>query len=82
MRINESTYNAIMLQAMRAARREGWMSDAVDAEETAGITPAESIRAKFEPFAVRLLEAAQGIPADKAEAFKDAMFSRFVGMTY
>ena len=71
-----------MLDAMRAARREGWLSDASDALDVLGIPIYDSIREKFEPFAARLLDASQGIPPDKSDAFKQAMFSRFIGMTY
>jgi len=57
--INENTYRAIMLDALRAARRETWLVEASDMVE-AGIAPDaySAIEAFFAPFGERIAKAA------------------------
>ena len=59
LKINKTEYDAIMLSALRAFRRENWICEAVDIAEGTEISVSEIIEGMFSPFCDRLINASE-----------------------
>lgn len=79
MQIPKDTFTAVMVNATRAYIREDWLSRAqADVDQGAAVSASEQIRARFAPYADRLIGAATGIPQGREDDARELLFQRFI----
>ncbi|GAH06241.1 unnamed protein product [marine sediment metagenome] len=80
LKINTNDYDAIMLSALNSFRRESWLTEAVDLEES-GLAEnvTEVIEGMFSPFCDRLIEASTLNDVTEGNA-RSGFFCKFTEM--
>jgi hypothetical protein len=82
LKINENTFNAIMISALKTMDHEAWLIEADELSESTGAPVAEIIEGLFQPFADRLVAASnfdQPTPENIAKA-KRMFFAKFTDL--
>ena len=80
LKINTNDYNAIMLNALNSFRRENWLSEAIDLEESGlANNTTEVIKGMFSPFCDRLI-AASTLNDVTEENARSGFFCKFIEM--